>query len=684
MIAPTRGRLSRLSRLTVATAAALAVVALPSTARADVTSKPARTWGTNGQVSVMLPVGDRIYLGGSFTTVIDPSGVSYPAKNLAVVSATTGAADLGFAASTDTGTTTKVTALATDGSSLFVGGTFNRIDGVARNNLAAVNLSTGALVAGFVASASANVDSLTVAGGALYAGGIFSSIRAGNGVTSQPYVAKLNPGSGAVDATWTAAPDDRVRALVPAADGSGRIFLGGDFTTVSGVTSRRVVAVTASGAVDPTFKPGANNGSAYATVYDLAADSTHLYAAVGGSGGACTAYNSGAAGSSTGTVAWSDHSDGNMQSVRLLGRLVYCGGHFGGTTAFTGQPRQKLAAVNASDGTLTAFAPQINSPLGVWSLATGGSRLFVGGDFTSVSGVPQPHFAEFPDISQQGPPAAPGLFAQPGSAVVHLSWTAPSTDNGAAVTKYKIYRTATAGSIGTALTTVTSTTRTYDDAAVSNGTTYYYQLVALNSLGAGAASNQAAATPDASITPSAPGAPIGLTAANPAGYTSLSWNPPTDNGGSPVTTYNVYRGTSPGAESRYASTTSTAYRDTGIVAGVTYYYVVTAVNSAGLEGPASSEDYTTAQPGLPGAPTLTATAGTHQVQLTWTVPSDGGTAITGYVVMRNNVRLKTVASSSTSFVDSTAASGTSYTYQVAAINAQGRGQLSNKATVTPS
>jgi hypothetical protein len=680
---PSPAALPAAGRLAVVAALGLAVVASPTAANADVTSnRPARTWGVNGQVSVLLPVGDRIYLGGSFTSLVDPSGVSYPAKNLAVITASTGAGDLSFSAGTDTGVGTKVTALATDGERLFVGGLFKSINGSPRTNLAAVDLSTGALSPGWTASANASVDALTVADGSLYAGGLFSNIRNGGTTLSQPYLAKLDAVSGAIDTTWSPTPNDRVRSLTRAADGSGRLFLGGEFTTVSGRTTHQLAAVglAAPGTVDTGFLSGASNNGTYQPIYDLTADAGQVYAAVAGPGGACTAFAT-----ATGATVWSKHSNGNMQSVRRIGTTLYCGGHYGGTASFAGLDRQKLASVSTADGSVTSFAPQINSPLGVWSLAADATHVYVGGDFTSVTGVPQLHYAEFLDPAAQGPPGAPTLHAQPGNAVVHLSWTAPSTDNGAPVTKYKVYRSTTSGSYGTAVLASTgSATRTYDDTAVSNATTYYYRVVALNAFGAGAAGGEAAATPDASITPVPPTAPVGLTAANPAGYVSLTWNPPVDNGGAPVTSYDVYRGAAPGTQALHATTGSTSYRDTAIVAGTTYYYTVTAVSSVGLEGPPSNEDFTTAQPGLPGAPTLSGSAGPHVSHLSWSVPPDGGTPITRYVVLRDNLRLVNLGPSVTSYDDTKAVAGTTYVYQVKAQNAEGSGQLSNKVTLTPS
>ena len=89
--------------MVLAVLAALAPLGLvsPSAARADVPDSPARTWGVGPadrtsatvgapRVLTILPIGDRIFVGGTFNSVIDPSGREYPAKNLAVFSASSG------------------------------------------------------------------------------------------------------------------------------------------------------------------------------------------------------------------------------------------------------------------------------------------------------------------------------------------------------------------------------------------------------------------------------------------------------------------------------------------------------------------------------------------------------------------------------------------------------------------
>jgi PKD domain len=69
------------------------------------------------------------------------------------------------------------------------------------------------------------------------------------------------------------------------------------------------------------------------------------------------------------------------------------------------------------------------------------------------------------------------------------------------------------------------------------------------------------------------------------GHVDLAWEAP-DNGGSPLTTYNIYRGTSSGAETPYAQLPAghTDFVDTSVAANTTYFYYVTATNAVGTSG----------------------------------------------------------------------------------------------------
>ena len=99
--------------------------------------------------------------------------------------------------------------------------------------------------------------------------------------------------------------------------------------------------------------------------------------------------------------------------------------------------------------------------------------------------------------------------------------------------------------------------------------------------------------------PSPPvGAPTIVNITTNFGQVVLSWTAV-----NAATNYNVKRSTSSGSEITIASTPTTSYTDTNVVSGVTYYYVVSAVNTGG-EGPNSAEVSVTVPIPLPPSPTI--------------------------------------------------------------------------------
>ena len=74
-----------------------------------------------------------------------------------------------------------------------------------------------------------------------------------------------------------------------------------------------------------------------------------------------------------------------------------------------------------------------------------------------------------------------------------LTWSQPKSSGTAQITNYKIYRGVAPGT-ETLLTTVGVTYR-FSDNNVTAGTTYYYKVTAVNSVGEGAASNEDSAQP---------------------------------------------------------------------------------------------------------------------------------------------------------------------------------------------
>ena len=153
-------------------------------------------------------------------------------------------------------------------------------------------------------------------------------------------------------------------------------------------------------------------------------------------------------------------------------------------------------------------------------------------------------------IPRTVPGSPTGLTVTPGRSQATLSWTAPASDGGAAVTSYRVYdgTTATFQDV-TAAATATGTSATVPNLA--NGTTYYFRVTAVNAAGEGLPSGEM----PASLAPNTvPGPPIGLTATASGSQATLSWTAPASDGGATITGYVIDRGTSPDASPAPRST----------------------------------------------------------------------------------------------------------------------------------
>src|SRR5450631_335435 len=118
-------------------------------------------------------------------------------------------------------------------------------------------------------------------------------------------------------------------------------------------------------------------------------------------------------------------------------------------------------------------------------------------------------------------PSGPtNLTVTPGNTTATLSWTGSTSGS---PTYYSIYRgTASDGEATTPVGTVSGTTTTFTDTGLHNGTTYFYNVAANNSVGVSSDSNEVSITP-ATVT-GVPPAPTGLNATGGNGSVSLTWN----------------------------------------------------------------------------------------------------------------------------------------------------------------
>ena len=228
-------------------------------------------------------------------------------------------------------------------------------------------------------------------------------------------------------------------------------------------------------------------------------------------------------------------------------------------------------------------------------------------------------------------------------------------------TSYRIYRSTSKGSGYSLLGTTTATS--YTNTGAKAGTTYYYRVKACNDAGLSPYSNIVSGKVK-SVTPkpSAPVVKIGNSASS--GKPMLTWNAV-----SGATSYKVYRATSQnGTYSLLGTVTATSYTNTGAKAGVTYYYKVKAVNSAGESA------YSNVVSGKTTVTTLTMghSASSGKPQLTWKAVSGAASYRVYRATTKNGAYTVINTTKALTYTNVGAALGTTYYYKVEALNASGK------------
>lgn len=209
-------------------------------------------------------------------------------------------------------------------------------------------------------------------------------------------------------------------------------------------------------------------------------------------------------------------------------------------------------------------------------------------------------FASATTLLDDSAPATPSPFAAVlnGATTIKLSWSAPRKDsNGGDLTGlsgFVIYRAVGTASAGlTALASVDSTLRSFENGSLEFNTTYIYQISAIDASG-----NESPRSSSVTLTTSTQGssiaAPTNLAAtyngnATPINVT-LTWTPPAS-----FDSFLIQRATlSAGSSTPSAFTTlalgqtGTSYVDTSIQSGITYVYRVSTNLSGQISDPSTN------------------------------------------------------------------------------------------------
>ncbi|MGZ6964175.1 MAG: LamG-like jellyroll fold domain-containing protein, partial [Acidimicrobiia bacterium] len=422
----------------------------------------------NGVVWAQVIVGSRVYVTGQFTSA-RPAGAALgtnetPRSNILAFDLTTGALITTWAPTLNA--QGLAIAASADGSTIYVGGDFDQVNGQWIGRVAALNAQTGALVPGFNPGANTRVSALAVNGNTLYVGGYFTTF----GGQSRSRLAAVNATTGAL-LPWAPATDREIVSMVvhPA---SGRVIVGGSFNTLNGVQQRGMGSV--DGITGANLPWAANqtiqNYGDGAEIGSLSTDGSQIFGSGwtfltgGGSGNLEGVF---AADPLTGAINWVDGGRGDAYSVATAQGVVYTVGHphdwgmldwnpqynptwqFQRTLAIDARRSPTLTNAYGTPDVWQAFKgmpaaqplhwlPTLTAGTytgqgqAAWSVATNGDYVVEGGEFPKVNGIAQQGLVRFAKRTiagsnvdpVQGYPELTPTLTGPSAGTVRVAWTA--------------------------------------------------------------------------------------------------------------------------------------------------------------------------------------------------------------------------------------------------------------------
>jgi large repetitive protein len=538
----------------------------------SLSAQASSSWQTNATVWKLAYGHGDIWMVGDFTTVRPPgaaAGVStQPATYFAALNAATGAP---VAAVNDTHTfagqtagtlplTGGAVAVSPDGNTVYVGGGFTTVDGKSRNHLAAFSASTGALLA-WNPNVNAKVASIATSGDNVYLGGSFTKV----GGVARTRIADVSAATGAL-ISWAPAAgavpqpftNNTVDAIAVTPNGS-EVLAGGYFDQADGLlqsadgttTYNKVVAIGGAGTANagallsfpadaqavPAGTDAVPVNGCTSDVKDVVISGGAAYFSDEGTGGGCFD-GTWAANLSDGSLIWVNRCLGATQAIQVVGNYLYKGSHAhdcqenntngpvsSDPANFPQVPESQsrhLLSENLTNGFLGPWYPftNANGQLGPRAMATDGSQLYVGGDFTQVNHVGQQGIVRFTSTTDFPTPKPAAPVAVPsGPGAVNVYSQAPFDEDDIDLTM-ELFRDG--GTTPVATTKVTSyfwqqPVVGFTDSGLALGSQHTYKVEAVDTFGTGS-SPMSAASAKVTVTSGNTGYAATVLSQNPVGY----------------------------------------------------------------------------------------------------------------------------------------------------------------------
>ncbi|SFT69773.1 PKD domain-containing protein [Geodermatophilus amargosae] len=445
---------------------------------ATVTADALPTVQINGVAWAQVVVGNTVFVGGDFTTArpagAAPGVAETPRSNLLAYDIRTGELITSFAPTLDG----QVLALAAspDGSRLYVGGDFGRVNGQVRTRIAAFSATTGELVADFRPAVSGQVSAIAATDSTVYFGGTVTAV----GSVARTRLAAVSAANGAL-AAWAPQPGgtaNQIMAITLA--GSNQVVVAGRFGTLNGTATSGVGAVDATSGATKPFAVGQliTNQGPNAAVYSLTTSNGVVYGTGYDFGGPGNLEGTFAARADGGQAVWFADCRGDHYAVHATSSVVYTASHahdcanigsfpeqqprvhmFGNalSVAVTGTV-QRISELRSNTRLVGQAAPSYlpwdpdfiagtytGQFQAGWSVTGNGDYVVYGGEFPTVNGVGQQGLVRFavPALApNRVGPATRNPFTLTTTMVpgaVRLTW--PSvTDRDNENLTYRVYR----------------------------------------------------------------------------------------------------------------------------------------------------------------------------------------------------------------------------------------------------
>ncbi|MGI8939193.1 MAG: hypothetical protein ACR2JF_13475 [Iamia sp.] len=376
----------------------------------------------DGRVHAVLDLGDRVLIGGEFTTVKTYDRPTQHARQgLFAYDKATGAIDTAFVPALDRG---GVRALAVSGDGqLLVGGSFQRVGGHFSPGLAKLDPSTGAPNGAFRGGTDGWVLTMVARGNRLFVGGTFTRVDGAN----RSRLAAVDSTTGAVDTRFDVPVDQALRAyslvnqLDATRDGS-RLVITGNFTRVGGQPRTQVAVIdvgSAGASVSSWATEGYRAGVCSSTIdyyvkdVDISPDDRFFAVVTTGAWRGLTTLCDTVARWELGPTGagqqptWADYTGGDsLSAVAITGSTLYAAGHqrwannehppYGDAKGPGAVDRPGIAAYDSATGDVLPWAIDRERGLQVGTLTPTAQGLWIGSDSSRLGGEWHPRVSYLP------------------------------------------------------------------------------------------------------------------------------------------------------------------------------------------------------------------------------------------------------------------------------------------------